>query len=148
MPYFLDGNNVIGVARKTSRPDQDDRESLLAELRDRLRGNRSSIRVFFDGKGSAAAFGSLTVSGADGSADEAILRDLGKASDPRQVTVVTADRELGRRARDAGAKTMSPSDFWKSFTGTAAKEVREPAPRVNVDEWLDYFSDPKNRNEP
>ncbi|HEY6052188.1 MAG TPA: NYN domain-containing protein [Thermoanaerobaculia bacterium] len=144
MPYYLDGNNLIGIARRTARPGEDDRTALLSELSARLRGNRSSVRVFFDGDGRSAALGALTVSGAGGSADEAILREIGRASDARQITVVTADRELARRSRDAGAKTMAPADFWNRFGGSAAAEPGKPG-KVDVDEWLDYFADPKNR---
>jgi hypothetical protein len=145
MPYFLDGNNLIGHARRTARPGEEDRSAFLAELAGRLRSTRSTVRVFFDGEGKAASFGSLTISGAGGSADEAILRDLRKAADARQVTVVTADRDLARRARETGAKTMSPADFWKAFGAAARNDSRKPEVRVDVDEWLDYFADPKNR---
>ncbi|HYK41935.1 MAG TPA: NYN domain-containing protein, partial [Thermoanaerobaculia bacterium] len=117
MPYFLDGNNLIGIERRTARPGEEDRAALLSELSARLRGNRSTVRVFFDGEGRAATLGNLSVSGAGGSADEAILRDVERASDPRQVTVVTADRELARRCRELGAKTLAPSDFWSRFGG-------------------------------
>jgi predicted RNA-binding protein with PIN domain len=144
MPYYLDGNNLIGLARRTARPGEDDRAALLSELAERLRGNRSSVRVFFDGEGRAASLGSLTVSGTGGSADEAIVREIGKAADPRQITVVTGDRALARRCRDLGARTMAPADFWSRFAGPAAPEQAKPG-KVDVDEWLDYFADPKNR---
>jgi hypothetical protein len=142
MPYYLDGNNLIGLARRTARPGEDDRHALLSELSGRLRSTRATVRVFFDGEGRAASFGSLSVSGTGGSADEAILRELGRASDSRQVTVVTADRELARRAREAGAKTMSPGDFWKTMAPPADARTET---KVDVDEWLDYFADPRNR---
>src|SRR5471030_3237291 len=128
MPYFLDGNNLIGLERKTARPDSADRDALVAELAERLRSTRSSVRLFFDGPaGRPATLGKLTVTDAGGSADDAILREIRAASDPGQVTVVTADRELSRRARDAGARTMAPSDFWAHFGAAgnrpAGKEV-------------------------
>ena len=144
MPYFLDGNNLIGLARKKTRPDETDRTALLAEVSARLRSNRSTVRVFFDGAGRAASLGSLTVSGSGGSADDAILREIGKSADPRQITVVTADRELARRSRDLGARTMSPPDFWSRFGESSPPEPGKPG-KVDVDEWLDYFADPKNR---
>ena len=145
MPYFLDGNNLIGLARRKARPGDDDRQALIAELSARLRSTRATVRLFFDGEGRGASYGSLTVSGAGGSADEAILRDLSKTSDPGQVIVVTADRELSRRVRDAGAKTMAPPDFWKRMAPSENPGGKET--RVDVDEWLDYFADPKNRGE-
>lgn len=142
MPYFLDGNNLIGLARKKARPGEDDRQALIAELTSRLRSTRATVRLFFDGEGRAGSFGSLSVSGASGSADEAILREIGKTNDPRQIIVVTADRELSRRVRDAGGKTMAPADFWKRIAAPASGVTDA---KVDVDEWLDYFADPKNR---
>ncbi len=150
MPYFLDGNNLIGLARRTSRPEESDRTALVAELADRLRSTRSTVRLFFDGPaGRPSALGRLTVNDAGGSADEAILRHIRAAADPGQVTVVTADRELSRRARDAGARSMSPPDFWARF-GSAEKrpagKETENRTKVDVDDWMSYFADPKNRN--
>lgn len=147
MPYFLDGNNLIGLARKTDRPAEEDRSALLAELSERLRSTRSSVRVFFDGGADrGVSLGNLTVHRSAGSADDAILRELVAAKDPAQVTVVTADRDLSRRVRDAGGKTMAPPDFWNRFGKPDSVRSRAPDEgRVNVDEWLDYFSDPKNR---
>ena len=143
MPYFLDGNNLIGLARGAKRPGEDDRAALLSELSARLRTTRASVRVFFDGEGRSTSMGTLTVSGAGGSADEAIVRELTASKDPRQITVVTADQTLARRCRDLGAKTLSPSDFWRRF-GAAVESGPGPA-RVDVDEWLAFFADPRNR---
>jgi hypothetical protein len=147
MPYFLDGNNLIGIARRTSRPGEDDRSSLIAEIAARLRTTRASVRLFFDGGPSRAiSLGNLSVSGRGGSADDAILQELTAAKDPGQITVVTADRDLARRTRDAGGKTMSPGDFWSRF-GTSESGATAKGDRVDVDEWLDYFSRPENRDE-
>lgn len=149
MPYFLDGNNLIGLERKTARPGAADREALLAELAERLRSTRSSVRLFFDGPaGRPTALGRLTVTDAGGSADDAILREIRAASDPGQITVVTADRELSRRSRDAGARTMAPSDFWARFGAAANRPTgkqAEESQRVDVDDWMAYFSDPRNK---
>jgi hypothetical protein len=145
VPYFLDGNNLIGLARRTPRPGEEDRAALLAEVSSRLRTTRASVRIFFDGKGRGLSLGNLTVGASSGSADEAILRELTASKDPGQVTVVTADRDLARRVRDGGGKTMSPPDFWSRFG--AVRESRPSPERVDVDEWLDYFSRPENRDE-
>lgn len=146
MPYYLDGNNLIGLALGAARPAEGDRQALVQELADRLRVTRSLVRVFFDGPGRATtSLGRLTVRQAGGSADEAILREVSAARDPGQITVVTADRELCRRSQEAGARTQTPAQFWARF-GTGATAPSKPdATRVDVDEWIDYFSDPDNR---
>src|SRR6476659_2980309 len=119
MPYFLDGNNLIGRQRRTSRPAEEDRDALVAEISSRLRGHRASVRLFFDGPSRrGTTLGSLTVRDAGGSADEAILRDIRAARDAGEIVVVTADRELAGRARASGAKTLAPEEFWARF-GTA-----------------------------
>ena len=144
MPYFLDGNNVIGLARRTARPGEDDRTALLSEISARLRTTRASVRVFFDGGGGRGlSLGNLSVSESGGSADDAIVRDLTRSKDPGQITVVTADRELARRCRDAGGKTMSPSEFWSRFG--EGNQRATTAEKIDVDEWLAYFSRPENR---
>jgi hypothetical protein len=59
---------------------------------------------------------------------------------------VTADRDLARRARDLGAAALSPPDFWKRFgAGAEPKRPSREGP-VNVEDWLDWFSDDSNRN--
>lgn len=146
MPYLLDGDNLVGTERRR-RGTHDDREALIAEISDRLRRTGATVVLFFDGAGRAVTLGKLSVRYAGSiSADEAILRDVARSGRPAETTVVTADRGLARRARDQGAATLSPADFWKRFA--AAKEpdraAREAA--VNVDEWLDWFSDDSNRN--
>ncbi|MFN2632444.1 MAG: hypothetical protein ABR610_03420 [Thermoanaerobaculia bacterium] len=149
MPYLLDGNNLIASERRARTPGEDDRSAFEIELAERLRGTRSSVRVFYDGPPEQTrTLGSLTIRRPGGSADEAILREISAAADARGMTVVTADRDLARRCRDAGAKTLDPGRFWDRFgkgdtagrTGPEKSEVR-----VDVEEWMKYFSDPENK---
>lgn len=147
MPYVVDGNNLIGRARK-SRASDDDRSALIREISDRLRRTRSRVLVFFDGVGETVSLGSLSVRfSGPVSADDAIVRELARSRAPREETVVTADRELARRARDGGASVLSPDEFWSRFGGQG--ERKRPAssnePRVDVEEWIRFFEDDKNR---
>ncbi|HLN80686.1 MAG TPA: NYN domain-containing protein, partial [Thermoanaerobaculia bacterium] len=127
----------------------EDRDALVAEISDRLRKTRAKIVLFFDGTGNALSLGNLAVRFAGAtSADDAILREISRAPRPRETTVVTADRDLARRARDAGAVAVSPQDFWKRFGSAEAPSARRPEEtRVNVEEWLEWFSDETNRDE-
>jgi hypothetical protein len=148
VPYLLDGNNLIGRARGTSRPDEEDRRALIAELNERLRRTKAKAILFFDGPmGRRTSLGSLSIreAGSPG-ADEAILREIGNSRAPREDTVVTADRELARRAREAGARTISPDEFWRSFGASSRKEdPGRSEERVDVEDWLKYFRDESNR---
>jgi rRNA-processing protein FCF1 len=150
MPYLLDGNNLIGIARNTSRPGEEDRRALIAEVADRLRATRARATIFFDGPadGRGAALGSLTVrAGSGGSADDAIVREVERARAPEELTVVTADRELSRRVRDAGGKVVSPTEFFRRFgKNVAAGAAGGGGGPVDVEDWLRYFEDDSNRS--
>lgn len=149
MPYVLDGNNLIGSERRARTPGEDDRSALESELAGRLRGMRSSVRIFYDGPPERTrTLGSLTIRRPGGSADDAILRDVAAAADAREITVVTGDRDLARRCRDAGAKTLEPAQFWERFgkgSGAPGTPPQKADARVDVEDWMKYFSDPENR---
>jgi len=144
--YLLDGNNLIG-AERGGAASQEDQTALSRELADRLRRTRARVVLFFDGAGRPLALGALSVRFAGAvSADEAILREVARSKRPEEATVVTADRALSRQARDAGAKTLSPVEFWARF----GRESRPTTPRtpespVDVDEWVRWFEDEANR---
>jgi predicted RNA-binding protein with PIN domain len=147
MPYFLDGNNLIGRARGSSRPTEDDRQALVSEVSERLRQTRARAVLFFDGPGEkATSLGSLSIHEAGPSgADEAIVREIGRTRAPGEITVVTEDRDLTRRVRAAGAKTLSPDEFWSRFGAGHQAQGRDDAARVDVEDWLKYFEDERNR---
>ncbi|HEY6066730.1 MAG TPA: NYN domain-containing protein [Thermoanaerobaculia bacterium] len=140
MPYLLDGDNLVGTERRR-RAGSEDRDALVAEIAERLRRTRASVVLFFDGAGRGSSLGNLTVRFAGAaSADDAIVREISRARSPGEATVVTADRDLARRARDAGAGFLSPADFWKKF---GAAETARPATdsRVDVEDWERWFAD-------
>jgi rRNA-processing protein FCF1 len=154
VPYLLDGNNLIGSVRRTARPSEQDRDALIAEVADRLRRTRARATIFFDGPAGerSRALGSLTIrTPSGGSADDAILREVAASSSPRECVVVTADRGLARRARDAGARVVPPGEFFERFGASSPRggPAREPSPATNaesVEEWMRYFEDPRNRS--
>lgn len=146
MPYFLDGNNLIGLTRGRAVPTAEDRRALIGEISDRLRTTRARVVIFFDGPadGAAASLGTLSIRASGSrSADDAILAEIARSASPREIVLVTADRGLAARARDAGARSIPPVDFWRRFGRPAGQS--EPSSRVDVEGWLEYFSDEKNR---
>ncbi len=147
MPYLLDGNNLIGRERG-GRASEGDRKALVREVSDRLRRTRARVVLFFDGAGEALSLGSLSVRFAGGvTADEAILREIERSREPREATVVTADRDLLRRARDAGARALSPEEFWSRFApeARAGSARARGEPPIDVHDWQRWFADEKNR---
>jgi predicted RNA-binding protein with PIN domain len=149
MPYFLDGNNLIGLARKTSRPSDDDRAALIAELSARLRRTKARAVLFFDGGGEkGSSLGSLSIRPSRGtSADDQIVREVEKAHAPQEITVVTADRALARRVRGLGARTIDPAEFWTRLGAPSSGDEREPERQPDVEDWTRFFADPRNKLE-
>ncbi len=150
MPYLLDGNNLIGRFRQAARPTEEDRQALVAELAERLRATRARAILFFDGPAGrrGTSLGALTVRGASsGSADDAIVAEVAKARAPRESIVVTSDRGLARRVQDAGGKVCPPDVFFARFgRGASGGGKGAAAEPVDVDAWLEYFGDERNRN--
>jgi YacP-like NYN domain len=148
VPYLLDGNNLVGVVRRAARPSAADRQALVAEIAERLRRTKARATIYFDGPAGerVTSLGSLTVRVAEGeSADDAIVRSVAKASAPRECIVVTADRGLAGRVRDAGGRALAPDEFFSRF-GAGPSPAREAPARVDVEEWLAYFGDARNRD--
>jgi hypothetical protein len=141
MPYFLDGNNLIGRARRTARPSEEDQAALISEVSDRLRRTKARALLFFDGAGARnSSMGNLTIRPCPGgNADDAIVREIERTRAPQEIVVVTDDRELSRRSRDLGAKSLSCAEFWRRVgsSGVAAEEDREQP--VDVEQWTRYF---------
>jgi YacP-like NYN domain len=148
MPYILDGNNLIGHARGSPRPSEEDRRALVAEISDRLRATRAKALLVFDGPGPRrTSLGSLSILEAGpAGADEAIVAEIGRAREPGEIVVVTADRDLSRRVRGARARAVRPAEFWGRFgVSTSRLRAEEPA-RVDVEDWVRYFGDERNRD--
>jgi len=120
----------------------------VREISDRLRATQARVVLFFDGSGDPVSLGSLSVRFAGtGTADDAILREIERSASPQEITVVTEDRDLARRGRDAGARTSAPGDFWKRFGAGTRTSPAPGSERVDVDEWMQWFSDERNREE-
>ncbi len=147
MPYFLDGNNLIGQARGSGRPTEEDRAGLVAEVARRLRRTRARVVLFFDGPGTRKTWlGDLSIREAAGSsADDEIVREIEHSRSPQEIVVVTADRALARRVRDAGAKSLRPQEFWHGFGRSGPVAPREESASIDVEEWMRYFEEEKNR---
>jgi rRNA-processing protein FCF1 len=146
MPYFLDGNNLIGLARGTARPSEEDRRALVGEIAERLRRTRAHAVLFFDGSTNrSSSLGDLEIREVLGaSADDAIVAGVARARNPQEIHVVTADRALARRVREAGGKTLAPQEFWQRF-GAKGGRPSEDSVKINVEEWIRYFEDEGNR---
>ena len=148
MPFLVDGNNLLGRLIGGAEATAEEKHAVQAKIAARIRSGRSSVVLFFDGEPATGRregwLGGLTVRYAGNrSADDAIVEAVERSKARRDCHVVTDDRALAERARSRGARALSIADFWGRVGDEAPPSGDAKA--VNVDDWLSFFADEKNR---
>ncbi len=138
MPWLLDGNNLAqGGDREAVR-----RAALAVARHERVR-----ILVIFDGVPPAGVAASEKLGGVEVSyarnADAAILALLGRAG--RGWRVATDDRELGLRARAAGAEVVTAGTFWRKARSVEQASGGQRNPVSDLTKEFEYFGDSTGR---
>ena len=129
MPYWFDGNNLIGLSAAGAHADRPSRAAFLSALSDWRGAGGGRFLVWFDGDDPAdirPPSGVAVRYSAPESADDAICRRLREIERPGEVIVVTNDFELSSRCRNAGARVLD----WSRFTlkmQTLSATPRRPA---------------------
>jgi rRNA-processing protein FCF1 len=144
MPYWFDGNNLIGRSAAAAKSDGAVRKAFLSELSSLHRTGGGRFLVYFDGDDPDRAASPPGVSvrySAPHSADEAMLRRLRDMQHPSEVIIVTNDRQLMTRCRNEGAKTMTWQEFAMKMEARTAVRPKKGAQEkpVDVDEWISFF---------
>ena len=150
MPYWFDGNNLIGLSAEDARRDPKTRRAFLGLLSNYAIAGGGRFTVFFDGDDTGAGLpprGVRVRYSAPYSTDDAIFRQAEGARSPSEIIVVTNDHGLAARCRHAGVKTMD----WRQFLAKMATRSRTrsgSAPKdekVNLEDWSRYFGlDPES----
>jgi predicted RNA-binding protein with PIN domain len=144
MPYWFDGNNLIGQSAAAAKEQPGIRQAFLSTLSSYRTSRGGRFLVYFDGDDSGNSFSPPGVGvrySAPLSTDEAILRRLNEVQNPSEIIVVTNDRELMFRCRNAGATTLDWREFdAKMNAGPTRRGGRsEPKDPIDVEEWIRYF---------
>ncbi len=162
MSIFIDGYNLIGRGRILGLSlEMEDKEKrfldLLARYRDR-QDVREPMLVMFDGQHAFLSRGrsrfshrGIAVEYAIGlTADDALIRKIRASDHPREITVVSSDRNVMREAALFGARVLSCEDFIAKVSGrlteTEAEKPQAPS-GGEVEEWLRIFSTDKEKPE-
>lgn len=135
MEFWVDGYNLmlrrLGGRKAASLADE--RRALVVSLGTIGR----PIRVFFDAARTPGGISEkldgprVTVVFARAeSADDAMIHAL-RQGNPKDVTLVTNDRELRRRAHQLGATTLGVEKFEKDITDAAAPKAQPKKPQDN-----------------
>ena len=167
MAIIIDGYNVLHASRWLASAwkgvDRGEFCRLLGKL---ARHSGAKITVVFDAVASEPDLGraqaadvEVIYSGHGRTADEVIIQMIKASSGPRELTVVSSDREIKAAARRRGCKVSSAGEFIKASTRQLArarsKQNREPTQkqkgltRSETDEWLSEFGiDPHQEDDP
>jgi uncharacterized protein YaiI (UPF0178 family) len=141
MSWVIDGNNLLGRAG-ASRDAADSKRQLVRTLANFARAKRTKVVCYFDGNepehfGRHLGSVSVIFSGAR-PADDLIANKVATGSGWK---VVTADRGLASRIQRRQVEVINPGGFMAELEALPAGEEK-----VADEEWLTWFSDPKNRN--
>jgi len=146
MPYLLDGNNLMGLARQRGLGGITDRRGLAGAVAALARSRGGRYTLVFDGGPDQHFVGGTQLGAvrvefaAPRSADDWILSRVRSAANPRNWTVVSADRALVAAVRNAGARAMDAADFVSRLAGLPAGAGEKPDGRaVDLEEWEEYF---------
>ena len=143
MSWVIDGNNVLGRLGAGVRESIDAKRDLIRRLAEFARARKTRVACYFDGTepehfGKSLGSVSVIFSGKM-TADDLIAARLGGG---RGWQLVTSDQALAARVRGRGVQIVDASDFLRMIE-EASRERR--AKEETPEEWLEYFSDPKNR---
>jgi len=141
--WVIDGNNVLGRLGEGVRFSIDAKRDLIRRLAEFARAQKTRVACYFDGaepEHFGKDLGSVTVifSGSE-TADDLIA---GRLTGGRGWQLVTSDKALAARVRGRGVAIVEASAFLRMIE-EASREQR--AKEQTPEEWLAYFSDPKNR---
>ena len=167
MAIIVDGYNVLHACRwMASSWKGVDRAEFCGLLGRLARHGGEKVTVVFDavasGPDSAGAKAvnlEVIYSGHGRTADEVIIQMVKMSSGPRDLTVVSSDREIKSAARRRGCKVKTAGEFIKDsareLERAESKKNKEPSEkakgleRAETDEWLREFGiDPGEQDDP
>jgi hypothetical protein len=148
MPYWFDGNNLIGQSVSSVKADSRTLQAFLSTLSAYRKSGGGRFLVFFDGddlgKGSTPPGIAVRYS-APLSCDDAIVSLLREIQHPDEVIIVTNDRHLVHRCCDEGASALDWQKFANRMNSRISHGSRQhPSQkaqdmRVDVEDWAQYF---------
>ena len=158
MPYLVDGNNVIGSFGSINPDLHRARKRLICELATFVKATRQKVRVVFDGAQDQdfpegvrirSVHVSYAKSGSD--ADQRIKDIVRRSTSPRDIVVVSSDRDLTAFVSSKGAKIISSYDFRLELKNAEEKlsltEKTNLSQKIDVEEWMEFFLVKKKRDQ-
>ncbi|MDD3471847.1 MAG: NYN domain-containing protein [Syntrophaceae bacterium] len=152
MPYLVDGNNVIGGFGVLDPDQHKSRKKLIDQLATFVKVTRQKVRVVFDGaqdpefpEGTKVKSVQIFYAKSGSDADQRIKDIVKKSSSPRDIVVVSSDRDLAAFVCARGAKVIG-SRYFRNELRKAQELLRisektNQSQKIDVDYWMNYFLD-------
>ncbi|NWF50993.1 MAG: NYN domain-containing protein [Ignavibacteriaceae bacterium] len=131
LKYIIDGNNLIGkISKLSSHPQkqlQQSRELLSFKLDNIFANKRTTVYVYFDGfEGLPIKTQKVKIIYSQKvSADEAIKKQISIEKNPRNLLVVSSDREIMNFAKACSAKTLTREEFYQDLLKSKKENEEE-----------------------
>ena len=131
MHWLIDGYNLLHKSGGAGRSLEEARDRLLIRLAG-LTGKGHSVTVVFDnrkrlaGPGGAGAKIKGLKSVFTPVADDYIIKTVRESDAPREITVVSSDREVAGDSRQLGAQVIDAVDFARRLAPTDRPRGKEP----------------------
>jgi len=156
--YIIDGYNIIHLVPRLrdamGKSLEHARNILLSLLQSYRSGHAIQCTVVFDGAqicpaattGPAQAWLRVIYSKPPEKADPVIKKLIRDAGDKRSLVLVSADNDLLFYARQNGAQTLSPDEFYSRIfkpplQDSLDQKYNDDVSHSQVDEWLKIFGE-------
>jgi len=164
MPYLIDGYNVIYSDDELAQLMKDGqleqaREKLMRLLVQFKAVTGGKVSVVFDGSSPYGGISSdarmgirMIFSRKPEKADDIIMEEIFRESNPAQLIVVSSDREIQKEALEFRAQTLDAHSFLNLMERTLGAQTEQkpsepgqkygqPIPQSEIDQWMEIFGD-------
>jgi predicted RNA-binding protein with PIN domain len=160
MTYLIDGHNLIGKLHDIALDDPDDEAKLVQKLAGFAAHHSTRCTVVFD-KGNPGGRSRMSLSSvevvfasAHSNADKVMIERIGRAENPRMMTVVSSDNDVLAAALRRRMQTLKSAAFAQMLEAPPPKPKLGPdlAPDVRlsereVEEWMALFAEARKNRE-
>jgi predicted RNA-binding protein with PIN domain len=124
MYYLLDGYNIITISKKMDIDSE--RDKLITFVRNSKKLFKHTVIIFFDGSSPftsniSSSKNCKVVFTWEKSADDAIIDFIIKHKNPKEIIVVTNDRELQNKSKANGCRIETNEQFYFRITSPPKK---------------------------
>ena len=144
--YIIDGNNLIGKEKSLSHLQKKDkrqsREKLAFMLSRYFSKKKTSVSLHYDGfeKEAIRALNIKIIYSGNKEADDKIKSEIERSKNPRNIVLITSDRNLMEFGKVCSCKVLKSEEFAQQIKQTNEDEDQmKTSSNINVEEYKKLF---------